>query len=215
MNWTIGRVIRWVVTAIDAAAIVVALYWLLWPAHVLTVVGQDAILNSGQMVVAGQAVIYRVAYCKYTDKQAFLSRSLVGSVLYGLPQSTNNIPPGCRTAISQNTIIPTGVAPGIYHLELRATYQINPLRSVSVESRTQDFIVTSAPITTTSDATSSSVSPAGASVAQSTVSPPSTAPTVSQAVKSSNPTPTPNPSSAQQPGLLRTVLNAITSVLGI
>lgn len=214
------RTIVSVVVAFDVLAILYMGTLAFAPVTAVTVVGNDKILNPGKQVRQGDALIYQITYCKYTDKQAAVTRALVGkSVTYPLPASTNNVPRGCQTAISRNTLIPDGVEPGTYHLALSATYQINPLHAVTVSHHSEDFTVLPK---AASGATSSSVSAPvtqtvpsiglGSTSAPAASSAPFHTDQVSQ--EPTQPTPTPAPSPPPAPSLLSRILSAIKG-LGI
>jgi hypothetical protein len=201
MRFTVSRVIGWSLAAVDIAVVVFCLYLAFWPFKTITVYGNDEILNPGLSVVAGEAVIYRAHYCKYTTAEATVHRSLVGATTYTFPTSSNNVPRGCATFISRNTLIPAGVLPGKYHLDVATTYQVNPLRSITVRHISQDFMVVSGPgsttVTTTQTVTSSTATSPNAATPQTTT------PTATVPIPS--PTPTPGLLSQLISGILKLV----------
>jgi hypothetical protein len=143
MNFRTARII---INSVLVAEVVVVLplvlYMMFYPFKTLTVKQPDKILNPGKQVQAGGVLVYQIDYCKYTNKQAEVTRALIGkSVTYALPVSTNNVPQGCTTAVSRNTVLPVGTQPGTYKLELTATYRINFLRDISVRHSSESFTV--------------------------------------------------------------------------
>jgi hypothetical protein len=159
------------IAVIDLAIAGYCVFLMLWPVRTISIHGDDKILNASKTVYAGQALVYEIDYCKYTTAQAAVARTLAGPVNYPLPASTNNVPPGCRTAISRNTIIPVGVQPGTYHLELQATYRVNPLRSITIRSRSEEFTVVAAPGAPTAPVSNSGVQPVRGTGSATTTSP--------------------------------------------
>ena len=139
---------------INALVVATGLYMAFWPMKSIVVDGDDKILNPNKQVRPGEVLVYSFKYCKYTDKQAAISRTLVGETTTSYPAlpSTNRVPPGCGTAVSQNLIVPEAVQPGFYTLRLSATYQLNPLRAPTINHQSERFEVLP-------KATSSSVSP--------------------------------------------------------
>jgi len=117
------------------------LYMAFWTMKSIVVDGTDKILNQNKLVRPGEVLIYSFKYCKYTDKQVAISRTLVGETTTSYPAlpSTNRVPPGCGTAVSQNLIVPEAVVPGFYTLRLSATYQFNPLRAPTVSYQSERF----------------------------------------------------------------------------
>jgi hypothetical protein len=222
------KVFRWcVVIAVcfDILALTYIGYLAFWPIKTIEVIGHDQILNPNKQVRIGAALVYKVKYCKYLDVEAHVHRTLAGTINYPLPDSTNHIPTGCRTAVSRNTIIPVGVAPGKYRLQLTASYHVNPVRTIEVSHFSEEFEVLPPDDTTssTSDATSSSVSPSSAGKVQVVVSQRSVAPAASPVPfgtdpvteEPTQPTPAPPAQPAATPSLLNTAISSIKGVIGI
>lgn len=137
------RVFIPIMIVINSVAVLWGLYLAFWPMKTIEIQREDQILNPGKRVKPGEALIYQIHYCKYTNKQAAVNRYLQGdSVTYPLPPAVNNIPAGCRIAVVRNAIIPPGITPGTYRLQLSATYQLNPLRSETVTHQSEEFEVT-------------------------------------------------------------------------
>lgn len=127
---------------VNATVIGWGLYEAFWPMRTIEIIGNDKILNPGKQVRPGEALLYQITYCKYTDKQATVTRTLKGGLTnYPLPDSTNNIPVGCHTAVVRNTIVPEGVAAGTYRLTLSATYELTSLHRETVSHVSEPFQV--------------------------------------------------------------------------
>jgi hypothetical protein len=198
-------------------------YLAFWPMKSIVVHGDDKILNPDKQVRPGEVLVYQIDYCKYTDKQAAVTRSLKNektTAPYPLLAATNNVATGCRKATVRNLIIPDGVEPGFYTLELSVSYQLNPLRVATVRHRSERFEVlpklpqpsSDTPVT----AVAASDTSGGASVvsgARSVPVSPGAARTVATPVP--QPTVTPAPTPAPEPGLLSRVVNAITKAIGL
>jgi hypothetical protein len=198
-------------------------YLAFWPVKTIEVIGNDKILNPNKQVRIGDALIYQITYCKYTKAEAHIHRTLAGQITYPLPDSTNNIQPGCRTAISRNTIIPEGISPGRYRLELTATYHVNPLRAIDVSHHSESFdILPKATSDTTSSSVSGSSGLGGTSVVSGIPAPsplpygtdPLSQEPTQPAPAVTPPSPTP-PTQSPQPSLISQVIQSIKGVIGL
>lgn len=92
-------------------------------------------------VLAGSVVEYKVDYCRYTDKPAQVTRTLVGKTVTTLVDFTSTASKGCKTVTVANTIIPNYVMSGPYHLEINACFNTTPLQSRCTKYNTQNFQV--------------------------------------------------------------------------
>lgn len=93
------------------------------------------------VVKPGEDLIYEVDYCKYTNRSVILSKVLVDTVHFNLGAARSNLPCGCnkvQVAVPMPKILELN---GTYHLDIRAEYQMNPFRTIIVETRTEDFII--------------------------------------------------------------------------
>lgn len=210
-RWTAGAV--YTVIFLDSAVLVTGLFLAFVPVDVLHFRQPQAqILNDGKSVLAGQAVVYEVQYCKQLDIPAVTTKALVGDVNYPLPVGRSNVPTGCHTAINRSTLIPVGVPSGTYHLELTFTYQVNPLRSQVVHYESEDFTIlepsnslgagqplTDAPIADHYDTSSPQAGTANSSLEGSPTVAPS-APAVGPSIP------------APQPSLVQRVLSTLSSL---
>lgn len=97
------------------------------------------ILNSP--VEAGQIVVWEVDSCRYTDIAADVTRTLVGEVTIQLNSEYQTLAKGCSVYRVATTIIPSYTPEGKYHIEIAATYRINPIRQIDRHFRTQEFEV--------------------------------------------------------------------------
>ena len=98
----------------------------------LTVVGETR---------AGGPVCVRVDYCKTRDiKPESVAWNLVDGVVIILPPSMVILPNGCH---SKTILLPTSphMTPGVYRLEVVATYAVLPWRDVLIHGLSQPFTV--------------------------------------------------------------------------
>lgn len=98
------------------------------------------------LVKAGGIFTYYVDYCRFTNIQASVSRSLVGidnlgnPLIIPLPGSINSTPIGCyKTNVSIRLIIPNATPPGIYHMVITPSYVVNSHQTQTRTYQTQSF----------------------------------------------------------------------------
>ncbi len=131
--------------AIIFAGAWLVLYWLFWPYQVMA---NDPsipvqILNPGKSVRACENVVYQGDTEHLTSGvQVRTSRELVDGVIINYPPFeyvTDGKPFAAKNA---TLVIPCYTPPGIYHIQFTARFQVNPLRSIVIERRTEEFTVT-------------------------------------------------------------------------
>lgn len=205
------RYLKWFVNtvlAVDVFILLFGFYILLVPVKVVDVHGLDAIANPNKTMVAGSVVAYQVDYCKYKDAQATIVRNLIGELTYTLPPNTNNIPVGCHKIVNRSSIVPLGVEPGVYHIELVATYHLFwGLRPITVRSETEDFTV----VTNATEEPSDAAQSVGADTTLPTTTPAAaTRPAASPSVYGTDPVTSEEPSvPSPSPGLLRRLIQGL------
>lgn len=114
-------------------------YWILFPFKTVKFFNEPFPVNTP--VHAGQLMSYQVNYCRYTTAAAQFTRTLTGPTLVTIVDSSAVSPKGCRTVTVSNTVIPSYVLPGTYHMNIHACFHINPLRNICKDMKTQDFKV--------------------------------------------------------------------------
>lgn len=91
-------------------------------------------------VKQGGLLLYRSNYCKYINLPAKVSRSFVNHLIFSSPQMYTNRRTGCNV-ITVGVQIPPELPPGIYYLQNIYSYQVNPLRVITLEHNTESFEV--------------------------------------------------------------------------
>lgn len=118
------------------------IYLLIFPITPFKLFGPDPVKT--KKVIAGQLLIYTTRYCRYIDGKGVVNRSLVDSLIYVLPEVPSlNQPKGCGTKDIIMTI-PKDVPSGKYHVHIKGTFQVNPIRNYVVEVDTEQFEVINA-----------------------------------------------------------------------
>ena len=113
--------------------------WLYWPYKVADVKSPAKVLT--KTVYAGEAMKYEIDFCSYSNTPATLSRRLVNGVIFTLPTITTFPDKGCRKDVVATTVIPETLPQGMYYLEVTAIHKVNPLRTITVTWRTEEFHV--------------------------------------------------------------------------
>jgi hypothetical protein len=96
------------------------------------------IKNTNKQVKAGDLLIYKIKYEKKMNVSGKLSRKLVNSYKIDLADSIVTAPIGhdCDQVKIQ---IPKFADPGIYYLWWSTSYQVNPLRIITVSVESEKF----------------------------------------------------------------------------
>ena len=127
---------------IDVAIIGYGAYLYLYPFRTLVQTGPITIKGSP---APGQPILYSFPYCKYIDDNSDSVKTLIGTgTNYALPTQQGSLPIGCGVAKGNSTYVPVGVRPGRYHLDFAVSYQVNPLRRITVRFSSQEFTVSAA-----------------------------------------------------------------------
>lgn len=117
----------------------IILYYSFWPFATITDKSPSAVVN--KEVKAGGVVIVVKDYCKYTKVSATLVRTLIDGTAIQLPTATSTLPEGCHV-FNVSIPIPEYVPTGTYVLKTTSEYKVNPLRTISIDSLTEEFNVT-------------------------------------------------------------------------
>jgi len=116
-------------------------FCLFWPYNPMTI-HSIKIVNSGNVVYAGDNLIYEISYTKAKEYQVLLlSRQLIdGYVVTLAPVMGTSLPIGShkkRIVVD----IPKSSATGTYYMHLATTYRINPLRTITVSADSDRFSI--------------------------------------------------------------------------
>ncbi len=81
-----------------------------------------------------------VDYCKYVDLQPEVTKYFVDGIVYLAVDETIPLPVGCGIG-EVNINIPNSLPSGKYRLKIDVKYQVNPIKSVTVENYSNWFTV--------------------------------------------------------------------------
>lgn len=115
-----------------------------WPYKPLEILSPNPleIVNENKTVRVGEEIEYRISYCRNTDQQARVTRTLHDGMIYILPELWTNTGTGCHNdAIISTSIVPKTLPPGKYFLHLNVQFQVNKIRMISYTLMTEEFTV--------------------------------------------------------------------------
>ena len=98
------------------------------------------ILNPGNIVKAGDHIIYAVDATKYTDRPARILRQLVNDRVTHYTPIESNIPTGKKRRTS-TLITSKGDPPGEYYIKYTLVYRYFGFRDVAVSTESDRFMI--------------------------------------------------------------------------
>ena len=114
-------------------------YWLLYPYNVIDV-DYIKIMNPNKTVKQGGTLIYEISYTKYMDINGVVSRRLINTYTISYSDMAGISPPGSRITHT-HLPIPVYASPGKYHLIWTVRHPVNPMRSVSETTWSDEFTI--------------------------------------------------------------------------
>ena len=142
------RAVLWLAFIGIGGWVVLMLGWLWWtlaPATVTFVKQPIEILNDGNEIAIGEPIVMRLAVDKPAGARVVKADRFLecqSGNLVTLTATVRDLPAGAYTLINDQTVLPAKVAPGDVCLFLfRNTYAVNPIRTETVEWRSEWFTV--------------------------------------------------------------------------
>ena len=116
-------------------------FWLLFPYKPIEF-HDDVLPVLTEQVSSGDNLHYYVRMTKNTDKPAYITYQFVDGVIYTVPgMIESNLEEGEHEFISSTVEIPHSLASGPYRLRVNVSYQVNPLRTITVTRETETFYI--------------------------------------------------------------------------
>lgn len=132
-------IISMVVIAAMGILLLTVLYLLFIPLKPFELIGTFPVKTP--VVERGGVLVYTARYCKADGVGAGkVARTLVDGLLYNLPETYGTVAEGCNTT-DIAVEIPKAVPTGTYYMRIVSTYQINALRTVTQQTKTESFYV--------------------------------------------------------------------------
>lgn len=126
-------------TTILAASLgATVLFWLLYPYKTVNI---PRSVMTQRYATQGSMVSYTLRYEKFTTQPALIRRRFVDGLIFNAGEFNSDVPPGKGLELRE-VRIPKTLPPGRYRIQEVATYQVNPIRTITVVSETDVFTVT-------------------------------------------------------------------------
>ena len=119
--------------------VLVFLFWWIYPYNLVNAKQPFEIITP--IVKQGEVLLYKMDYCKKTDLVPTVNRQFVDGLIYTLPVGSSVLVKGCRV-ITNSIAVHKNLPPGTYYIQSTAQYQVNPIRTILYEYRTDKFEVT-------------------------------------------------------------------------
>lgn len=126
----------WSTLFLASAFMLTIIYWLVYPYKTLEIKTQPMKVLTPE-VKAHDMFYYEVDYCKYINKPAQVTRTLIDTVIYNMPSFTANNDMGCHTRAAMIEI--PNVPAGTYVYRVKFDYQVNPIRHILIVAETEPF----------------------------------------------------------------------------
>lgn len=130
--------ISWIAILSAFALIGVVTAWEVYPYRLLEIKNPTPVVN--KVVKAGELLTYKVDYCKFTDLSAQVTKSFVNDIIYTMPTQLGTHGKGCGVEYI-SVITPKELPQGDYFLKIKFVYQVNPMREMKVEVKTEQFTI--------------------------------------------------------------------------
>lgn len=125
--------------AISFVALVTFIFWKTYPYRPLEINNHPYPVLTKE-VKQGDVLIFEMNYCKHTDLKGTISRRFIDGLVYVTTNIDAHNETGCRKQIISEEI-PHNLPAGEYVMDFYYTYQMNPVREITVHAHTQKFIV--------------------------------------------------------------------------
>jgi len=136
------KIIEHIIIILSLVSIVamfcVFMFWWLYPYQTSTQKQPYEVLT--KEIHQGEMMVYKIDYCKYTDKIPTVSRQFIDGIIYAVPQGNAQLKQGCGHA-TNSIRVPTSLPPGEYYVHATVVWQMNPIRTITKEYETEKFTV--------------------------------------------------------------------------
>ena len=139
----IFNVISGITIILTLVSILTVAYWLFYPYDPVTFTySETRILNENRTVKQGDVLLSEVDLeYHYDNVPLTIDRRIVDGIVYFVPPSIVNTDKGLKKYIQNGLSIPDGLPPGTYYTELYLSFKVNPIRSILVVRKSEEFTV--------------------------------------------------------------------------
>jgi len=134
-----------IIYRISYSVIILAILLIAWGVYSCCYPHKVMTINSVEIitpeVARGEGVRYKLDYCKYKNIESTIKKYLADGIIvpYAITKSRASV--GCREVIITEKI-PKFVNPGEYTIQAFISYDINPLKTITIEYETNKFKIT-------------------------------------------------------------------------
>lgn len=115
------------------------MFWWLFPYKTVDILEQPYIVSE-KIIEQGGSLEYLINACNYTDKRPKVTKQFIDGIIYSVPEGVVVLPLGCnKTKVIVR--VPKNLPPGQYYLKVFVTYEVNPIRNISTDYKTEYFTV--------------------------------------------------------------------------
>jgi hypothetical protein len=130
----------YIVLTLASAALLLVAFWMFYPYKTITQEPKPFKLVGSNVTTQGGVISYEYSYCKYTDKQATVSKQFVDGLTFQSEDIATVLDKGCGH-VHRQINIPETLPPGEYKMRIIAVYDMNPLRQIEIVNETEEFKV--------------------------------------------------------------------------
>lgn len=92
-------------------------------------------------IAQGEVLRYYIHYNKKMDVPVEVTQTLINHVQINFPQTSTRLPLGEYKVMNNDITIPSFITPGTAYLCVTFIYKVNPLREITITTRTEDFYI--------------------------------------------------------------------------
>lgn len=116
-------------------------FWSLYPYDVFEIKKLPVPVTEPENIKSGRLIFLDIDFCKYMDVEGKVERFLVSErEVIALPSYTDGAPKGCQEA-QVPILLPYTILAQEFRITYKATYQVNPIRTVVEEFETKSFVI--------------------------------------------------------------------------
>lgn len=114
------------------------MFWSFYPYKTIEQEQPYKLVNN--VVKQGDIIQYEMVYCKYSKVNPIVNRQFIDGIIYAMPVASAQIQRGCGQMIN-SVEIPKSLPSGTYYMKVIVDYEVNPIRHIVHEFKTEQFTV--------------------------------------------------------------------------
>ena len=113
-------------------------FWMLYPYEPIVI--NSITIDQTKPIRAGEDFVYTIDYIKNTDKSCLIALQLTNGFSRIYTPFISNQPPGHKI-VKISKEIPSRIDSGEYRLKWSGTYQMNPIRTITITTWSEPFYI--------------------------------------------------------------------------